>query len=40
MLVVFWGDLKLIGFSHSFAPLIYGEDPDVSPCAARSLQAA
>lgn len=24
MLVVFWGDLKLIGFSLSFAPVIYG----------------
>ncbi len=24
MLVIFWGYLKLIGFSHSFAPIIYG----------------
>lgn len=23
MLVVFWRDLKLIGLSHSFAPVIY-----------------
>lgn len=31
MLVVSWGDLKLIGFSHSFAPIICGPAPGYQP---------
>ncbi|MDH7802767.1 hypothetical protein P3T31_002819 [Rhizobium sp. AN70] len=40
MLVVFWGDLKLIGFSHSFALVILTEDWCVSLYVGRSVQAA
>lgn len=31
MLVVSWGDLKLIGFSHSFAPIIFGPAAGYQP---------
>lgn len=40
MLVVFWADLKLIGLSHSFAPVIYqarrGNQPLRRPIRASS----